>query len=174
MGLLASSISNQITEKTVRARAILTQSTMDSTWISALQYYSASMSCMFVLYGGMLGVRSLIEERKPTPCNGFLCQRPPKPTSFWKDFVDFHHLPHPDPHLDRVHVGVYRVNWGESLGSSGIAASLSFAATGFAVLLGPLPRPNVWQTPWEHRRQIMAFWADVSCPSICSPPRSSL
>ncbi len=170
---LAMSLAKKINEKTWASGAMLAQSAVDPTWISALQYYSVGMSTMYVLFGGMLGVKSFAEERRLNTVARLFASKATKAdillgktiATFFISFIQV-------LILIGFTSGVYRVNWGRSVaGVLSVAAALSFAATGFSILLGSLAKTERMADALGNVGiQVMAFLGGCQLPIYTFPP----
>jgi len=139
---LASKVADSVTEKTLKSRTVLAQSAMETTWISSAQYYTAGMSTMFVLFGGMLGVKSIIEERKMhTMARLFATKATKADILLGKTLATFLICLLQLLVLIGFTWGVLRVDWGGPVVAVlGVAAAMAFASTGFAMFIGSLAK----------------------------------
>lgn len=169
---LMSRVSDRVMEETLGARTVLAQSTMDSTWISALQYYTAGMSTMFVLFGGMLGVKSILEERKMnTMARLFATKATKADILLGKTLATFLICLLQVLVLIGFTWGVLKVNWGGPvLVVLGVAVTMSFAATGFAMLVGALAKTERMADALENVGvQVMSFLGGCQMPLYVFP-----
>jgi ABC-2 type transport system permease protein len=172
MANLASQVAGRVTEQTLASRTVLAQSAVEATWISSLQYYTAGMSTMFVLYGGMLGVKSIIEERKTKTMMRLFATRATKADILLgKTLATFLICLLQMLVLIGFTWGVLKVDWGGPLAAVlGMAVTLSFAATGFAMLIGALAKTERMADALENVGvQVMAFLGGCQTPIYVFP-----
>ncbi|WP_106766252.1 ABC transporter permease [Paenibacillus faecalis] len=114
--------------------------TGDSKGLSAIQYYSAAVVSMYILFVGMLGTTSIIEEREDQTLRRLLTTKAGKAEILTGKFVGLTILGIMDVAILILFTKyVFRVEWGNSLaGLIVLSLAMTFAASGLAMLLATL------------------------------------
>lgn len=112
--------------------------------ITAMQYYSAAMIAMFILFVGMLGTTMIIEEREENTLSRLMTTRAGKATILAGKFLGLFILG-----LLIISIMllitkfVFNVDWGNSMaGLLLLSAALSFSACGLAILIATMFRSS--------------------------------
>lgn len=152
---------------TTGAAGLFATSDQKAGWITSIQYYTASMTVMFVLFGSMLGVKSILEEkRQGTMSRLFSTKVVPRDILVGKTLatlaISFLQI----MVLVLFTKYVYRVSWGPSLlHTTAVSAALAFASTGFAMLLAALSKTERMAGAVENIGvQVMAFLGGCQYP----------
>ncbi len=163
---LAQKAQERIISATMRAAGLFSVTEEKPTWITARQYYTASMSAMFVLFGAMLGAKSIIEEKNQKTMSRLFATRATRADivvgktlasyliSFLQllVFVAFTSL-------------VYRTQWGDLRGVLLVTGSLALAATGFSMCMAAVARTEKMVDALQNFGiQIMAFLGGCQFP----------
>lgn len=111
--------------------------TKDSEGLSAMQYYSAAMISMYILFVGMLGTTSIIEEREEGTLRRLLATRATKAEILTGKFTGLMVLGIIVVTILILFTKVvFRVEWGSSLsGLIVLSLAMTFAACGLSMLL---------------------------------------
>lgn len=169
---LAEIVAEGIASETVRGGGLFSVTEEKPTWITARQYYTASMSVTFVLYGAMLGVKSIIEERSQhTMSRLFSTKATPGDIVVGKTLaaylISFLQL----LVLVAFTSAVYCTRWGDLRGVFLVTGSLALAATGFAMFIAAVGRTERMVDALSNFGvQAMAFLGGCQLPIYMFPP----
>ena len=136
------------------------------TWITARQYYTASMSAMFVLFGAMLGAKSIIEEKNQKTMSRLFATRATRADivvgkTLASYLISFLQL----LVLVAFTSLVYRTQWGDLRGVLLVTGSLALAATGFSMCMAAVARTEKMVDALQNFGiQIMAFLGGCQFP----------
>ncbi|WP_291561169.1 MULTISPECIES: ABC transporter permease [unclassified Clostridium] len=108
--------------------------------LSAIQYYSAAMIAMFILFVGMIGTSSIIEERNRKTLLRLMSSSVSKGTIVTGKFLGLFAIGTLDVFILILFTKfAFKVSWGNSiLGLIILSASMIFASCGFAMLLATM------------------------------------
>lgn len=108
--------------------------------LSAMQYYSAAMVCMYIMFVGMVGSSSIAEERENNTLKRLLTTKATKTTIVVGKFLGIFLLGLLDNLILILFTKfVYNVNWGNDIiGLILLSVSMTFAASGLAMLIATL------------------------------------
>lgn len=108
--------------------------------ISSMQYYSAAMLVMYILFVGMLGTASIIEEREQKTLLRLMGTTVSKTTILTGKLLGLFILGVLDVSVLILFTKfIFKVNWGSStLGIIILSAAMIFAASGFAMFIAAL------------------------------------
>lgn len=154
------------------AAGMFVASTQQSSWITALQYYTVSMTVMFVLYGGLFGSRSILDEKRDgTMSRLFTTKAVSRDIIAGKTIATFLISFLQILCLMLFTRFVYRVSWGPSVaGALLVSAALAFAATGFAMLIASLSKTEKMADALENLSvQLLAFLGGCQYPFYAFP-----
>lgn len=167
------SVVDGLSAETTRAAGLFEASSENAGWITALQYYTASMTVMFVLFGAMLGAKSILEEKASHTLSRLLATEVTRAdlilgktlATFAISFLQVSVL----VLFTRF---VYGVRWGASTAGLVVAsAALSLAATGFAILVAALSKTERVADAVEGVGiQVLAFLGGLQYPVFAFPP----
>ncbi|MGE5579364.1 MAG: ABC transporter permease [Bacillota bacterium] len=164
---IARSVVEDIAAETSPAAGFFAANEQESGWITSFQYYTASMTVMFVLFGAMLGVESILEEKQAGTMGRLFTTRATRreimagktlatyAVSFLQIVI-----------LILFTRFVYRVDWGPSLlNVIAVSAVMAFAATGFAMLIAAISKTQKMAEAVENIGvQVMAFLGGCQYP----------
>lgn len=141
--VIGSAIASATAEDAVNPVTIdVVESKKDVKAVTALDYYSLSMTSMFLLFGAMFGSFSFITERREQTMSRLLSTPTPRSSFVGGKMLGI-------MLLGLIQFGVLyvytstmmRVNWGESVAGTWLVASAEIAAaTGLAVLIASLAK----------------------------------
>lgn len=172
IGDFTESVIHSLADRTTVAAGLFTESKQEAGWITALQYYTASMTVMFVLFGAMLGVKSILEEKETrTMARLFTTAARPWEIMLGKTLATFVVSFLQILILVLFTRFVYRVNWGPSLlHTAAVSAVLAFAATGFAMLVAAISKTEKMADAVENIGvQVLAFLGGCQYPIYAFP-----
>lgn len=164
---LARSVVEEIAAETTAAAGFFVDSDQEAGWITSLQYYTASMTAMFVLWGAMLGVESILEEKQTgTMARLFTTRITPREIMVGKLLATYAIAFLQILILVLFTRFVYRVDWGPSLlNVVAVSAVIAFAATGFAMLIAAISKTQKMAEAIENIGiQVMAFLGGCQYP----------
>ncbi len=168
----AQKVQDRIISATIRAAGLFSVTQEKSTWITAKQYYTASMSAMFVLFGGMMGAKSIIEEKNQKTMSRLFSTKATRADivvgkTLATYLISFLQL----AVLVAFTSLVYRTGWGDLRGVLLVTASLALAATGFSMFIAAVARTERMADILENFGvQIMAFLGGCQLPFYLFPP----
>jgi ABC-2 type transport system permease protein len=164
---LEGSIIDSLSRETAEAAGIFSKSTESSGRITSVQYYTASMTVMFVMFGAMLGAKSIIEERgNRTLARLFSTGVTAADLLVGKTLATFAISYAQILILVLFTRFVYRVKWGPSMANVFVvSAAIALAATGFAMLIAAIAGTEKRVDAFENIGiQVMAFLGGCQYP----------
>lgn len=164
---LAHSVVEEIAAETTAAAGFFADSDQEAGWITSLQYYTASMTAMFVLWGAMLGVESILEEKETgTMARLFTTRVTPGEIMVGKLLATYSIAFLQIVILVLFTRFVYGVDWGPSLlNVVAVSAVIAFAATGFAMLIAAVSKTQKMAEAVQNIGvQVMAFLGGCQYP----------
>jgi ABC-2 type transport system permease protein len=164
---LAARVVEDIAAETSAAAGFFAESEQESGWITSLQYYTASMTAMFVLYGAMLGVKSILDEKQTgTMARLFSTRATPREIIVGKTLATYAVCLLQVVILILFTRFVFRVDWGPSLlNVFAVSAVMALAATGFAILIAALSKTEKMADALQNIGvQVMAFVGGCQYP----------
>jgi len=165
-------VQERIVSATMRASGLFSVTEEKSTWTTAKQYYTASMSVMFVLFGGMLGAKSIIEEKNQKTMSRLFTTKATRTDivvgkTLATYLIAFLQL----VVLVAFTSLAYRTQWGDLRGVFLVTASLALAATGFSMFVAAVARTERMADALQNFGiQIMAFLGGCQYPFYLFPP----
>lgn len=168
----AEGVVHSLADVTTGAAGLFTKSEQGAEWITSLQYYTASMTVMFVMFGAMLGVKSILEEKQAgTMGRLFTTKATSREVMVGKTLATFAISFLQILVLVLFTRYVYKVSWGPSmLDAIAVSAVVAFAATGFAMLLAALSKTEKMADAVENIGvQVMAFLGGCQYPIYAFP-----
>jgi ABC-2 type transport system permease protein len=165
-------IQERLLSVTRRSAGLFSSSKQESTWISASQYYTAGMTVMFVMYGAMLGAKSIFEEKsQKTMARLFSTTVTRGDIVVGKTLATFLISLLQILALIAFTALVLRVKWGDVTGVFSVTASMALAATGFSMFVSAIAKTEKMADALENAGvQVMAFLGGCQFPMYLFPP----
>lgn len=169
---LAARIQEKLLSQTAQAPGLFESAREKASWITATQYYTASMTIMFVMFGSMLGAKSILEEKSQKTLARLFSTRAVK-----GDIVAGKTLA--TYVISALQMAIligftslaYKTKWGHPGGVLLVTAALALASTGFCVMAAALARTERAADAIESFGvQLMAFLGGCQFPMYAFPP----
>lgn len=172
-GSMAESAILKLAEVTTQSASMFTRVDQSrEEWISSLQYYAAGMTVMFSLFGGMLGTKSILEERDSNTVVRIFSTRVSK-----TEFIAGKAMGTLMLCLLQVFLLVvfsalaFRINWGDTWGVIIVSAALALASTGFSMVVAAVSKNQKMADGLSNLGiQVMSALGGCSFPLYFFPP----
>lgn len=167
-----SGVQERMVEQLGRSAGLVSSRSEEANWISATQYYTVSMTAMFVLFGAMFGSRSIVSEKTDgTLPRVFSTPATKADVILGKALATFAVCFGQIVLLVAFTSLVYKTSWGDLRGALLLSAALAFSATGFSIASVAMAKTQRAADAIQNIGvQVLAFLGGCQMPIYIFPP----